>query len=101
MIKVYQKTLWGEINKNSLAINPGSTVECFSSKKEGIVIEIYEENINGKHAALVVDLKTGREMMPFIEECELITPHISIGHIKDFQVSDETAAKLRAYAEAR
>jgi len=100
-MKAKQTNLWKEINIDSIIINPGSEVECFSSKKRGIVIEIYEENIWGRVPARVVDLKTGREMMPFIDECKLIKPYFGQAHQSDFEISDETAARFRAYAEAR
>lgn len=74
--KCQQTSLWEEIDLgDNIEITVGCTVECFSSKRKGIVIEIYKGHVKGD-VALVADLENGNEMLPFLDKCKLIKPYI-------------------------
>lgn len=82
------------------AFTVGCTVECFRFKRRGVVVEIFEENVNGRVPARVVDLETGADMMPYRDECTVVRPYIGRrGPVAE--MSADTAERFAAYARAR
>jgi hypothetical protein len=74
------------------AVQPFCTVSYFGGTT-GIVMAIYEANCAGRIPLLVVDIATGREAMPFVDEVEVIKPAVGRGPVAH-EVSEETAQRF-------
>lgn len=83
----------------SFALEIGCQVECFKSKQTAVVVEIYEAHCSGRIPVRVVNLATGAEMMPFVDECRVIKPYVRSIHAagKFEPMSEEMAARWADY----
>lgn len=105
MDKVYRRAIVVFMNNTTqtemfkgFAVEIGTQVECFKSNRKAVVVEIYEAHCSGRIPVRAVDLETGAEMMPFVDECRVTKPYVSpLGAYKAHEMSQEIAERWADY----